>query len=103
MYIPKVTDEKEREILDFIQRRFPKDGDWTTGNCYWFAVILGNRFFLEKYYQPKKGHFVAGDGHRFYDWTGRVGDAEDDIPILYDEMWDTDRTWAARLFRDCAN
>ena len=48
MYIPKVTDEKEREILDFIQRRFPKDSDWTTGNCYWFAGILGNRFFLEK-------------------------------------------------------
>ena len=31
--------ELNKDILDFINRRFPidKDCDWMTGNCYYFA------------------------------------------------------------------
>ena len=30
----------EADVLEFIHRRFKKDNDWTTGNCYYFACIL---------------------------------------------------------------
>ena len=34
----------KKDILEFINRRFDIDCRWTTGNCYWFAVILTSRF-----------------------------------------------------------
>ena len=33
-----------QEVMEFIQRRFPKDSNWTNGNCYYFALILSDRF-----------------------------------------------------------
>lgn len=101
MFIPPVDDKTEQEILEFIRRRFPHEDNWLTGNCYWFAHILCTVFRLEKYYQPIKGHFVSGDGSRFYDWTGRVADMDEDQPILFDKLWHDDPAWGARIFRDC--
>lgn len=67
----------EQEILDFIKRRFPKDSNWLDGNCYWFAFILCERFpNLQIYYEPVRGHFVAGTPSRYYDWTGVNHDNE---------------------------
>ncbi len=31
-------------IIKFIKRRFPNDSNWLNGNCFYFAVILKNRF-----------------------------------------------------------
>lgn len=43
------------EVTEFIHRRFPDDCNWTSGNCYYFAVILQARFGGEKlYYKTKK-------------------------------------------------
>lgn len=101
MFIPPIDDKKEAEIIEFIRRRFPNDAGWLDGNCYWFAAILKMKFNLAAFYQPIKGHFVAGDGKRFYDWTGRVMDVDEDAPILFEELWYKDRSWAARIFHDC--
>lgn len=62
----------KNEVLDFIQRRFQKDCDWTTGNCYWFAQILHKRFKLPIYYIMSEGHFIVydEDNQIGYDWTG---------------------------------
>lgn len=32
------------KIEEFINRRFPNDCNWLSGNCYYFAIILKDRF-----------------------------------------------------------
>ena len=90
------------EILDFIKRRWSKDSDWTTGNCYWFTVILMKRFYgsLDRYYLPILGHFIVGDrkGH-YYDWTGEVFPEEE--PQYWLDVWLDDPIYAARVENDC--
>ena len=88
------------EVLEFIQRRFTKDADWTNGNCYWFARILCERFpYLRLYYEVIRGHFVAGTPSRYYDFGGINQD--DEKPILFEEIERDDPIWAARILRDC--
>lgn len=69
------------EILDFINRRFPKENDcnWTTGNCFYFAKILQIRFGGEIYYDLVNGHFLFMRDGLFFDWNGwwRGSDLED--------------------------
>lgn len=93
-----ITDEI---ITEFINRRFPGDCNWTTGNCYYFATILCTRFpNLKIYYMPITGHFVvSSDKVNFYDHTGRVNVQEEvyDFELLKDE----DPIWYNRLIRDC--
>lgn len=91
-----------KEILDFIQRRWQKNADWLNGNCYWFAKILTERFpFLDIYYLPIQGHFIAGDGNIFFDWAGQL--SLNEKPILFSLIKETDITWYNRLIRDCVN
>lgn len=61
------------EVLDFIKRKFKDDFNWTKGNCYYFAVILKDRFPKGKiYYDVIYGHFVFKYENIYYDWTGIV-------------------------------
>lgn len=91
----------KKEILEFISRRFKIDANWLNGNCYWFAYILISRFpSLKIYYEPVIGHFVAGDGENFYDWTGEVHYTN--LISLY-EIEKEDPLWYGRLIRDCVN
>ena len=60
----------KNEVLDFINRRFPCDCNWTNGNCFYFAVILAVRFNGKVYYDPINGHFVTEIKGRLYDWKG---------------------------------
>jgi hypothetical protein len=91
----------KEEILDFINRRWTKDANWLTGNCYWFAHILTQRFpQLQIYYLPIEGHFVCGDGcGDFYDWTGAISLKES--PLLFSKLKTQDPIWYSRLYRDC--
>jgi len=61
-----------KEILDFMKRRFPidKDCDWMEGNCYYFARILKMRFKGEIWYDLVDGHFLFRNFDDFYDWSG---------------------------------
>ena len=88
------------EIIDFINRRFSKDCHWCDGNCYWFAVILTQRFpYLDILYLPVENHFVAGVSGVYYDWTGEIT-PEEDI-ILWDNMQSYDSLLYERIVRDC--
>lgn len=87
------------DVLSFIKRRFSDDCHWLDGNCYYFALILCSRFQnLNLYYAPIEGHFVAGDGERFYDWRGLY---DNEKPILLSEIQQSDPLWYKILVRDC--
>ena len=88
------------DILEFIERRFKKDCDWLDGNCYYFAIILKERFpNLNIFYMPIRGHFVVSDGDHFYDFTGTVDMDED--PLSLDYLENEDPIWYSRLMADC--
>lgn len=91
------------EILDFIHRRWKIDSNFLNGNCYWFAYILITRFpSLEIYYLPIEGHFVAGDGNDFYDWTGAINIQQYNENIIkLNDIKTQDNLWYQRLVRDC--
>ena len=61
-----------QEVMEFIQRRFPKDSNWTNGNCYYFALILSDRFSGTMYYDVIYGHFITKIGDYYYDYCGIV-------------------------------
>lgn len=90
------------DILEFIRRRFSKDGDWTCGNCLWFAAILARRFpRVDIWYLPIEGHFVVRDVDGvFYDWTGRI-EALDEEPFEFVQLKYDDPLLYERLLRDC--
>ncbi len=62
----------KNEIEEFINRRFQNKDNWLSGNCYYFALILKERFNGEIYYDPIDGHFMCLIDGFFYDWTGKL-------------------------------
>lgn len=94
----------EKEILEFINRRFPIDCNWTNGNCFYFAQILANRFHGDVVYDPIDGHFLfwASDGN-FYDWTGiRIYDeSQKRNMFLWCDSAMKDGLLHNRIYRDC--
>lgn len=92
----------EEEILSFIKRRWNVDAHWCTGNCWWFASILLDRFSkyqLKRYYLPIEGHFVVGDGVTFYDWTGKL--ELEETPYEWEELCKVEPNWTASLITQC--
>lgn len=89
------------EIEEFIMRRFgSSDAEWLNGNCYWFAVILTNRFpHLKIYYEYVTGHFVAGLDGIYFDATGRMIPYKE--PILFEQLKKDDILWYNNIVRDC--
>ena len=91
------------EVLEFIHRRFPVDCNWCTGNCYWFATILHQRFPQYPIWLfPVENHFMVGDGNIFYDWQGirYAADCEEE-PILWDKVEQFDELYFQHIIRDC--
>lgn len=87
------------EILNFIQDRFTVDCQWTSGNCYYFAVILKERFkMLDIYYDPINGHFIAGDGKTFFDY---IGENTPQKFVLFSDLAKSDPEWYFRIKHDC--
>lgn len=66
-----MTDIQEN-ILQFIRKRFPKKENWLTGNCYYFALILADRFSGTIYYDKENIHFIVNIQDTYYDWTGII-------------------------------
>lgn len=87
------------EIELFIQRRFPNDSNWCDGNCYYFALILSNRFDGDIYYDSIRGHFVCKINDKFYDYHGEYKDLEN--LILFNDINSRDEKWYKNLVRDC--
>ena len=97
------------EVLKFIQKRFKKDCNWMDGNCYYFSIILKERFSNGKiYYDVIDGHFVFLYQNQFYDWTGIVdlyGNynclIEFDRLVEWDRFDEYDSLLKQRIIRDC--
>ena len=89
------------EVARFLSRFHTGTVDevFTSGCCYWFAVILHVRFPESCIvYDPVDNHFAVRIEDRVFDITGDVTDASDEwIP------WDSyaDIPHRRRIIRDC--
>ena len=99
------------KVLEFIRRRFKDNCKWIDGNCYYFAVILKDRFPEGKiHYDVINGHFVFGYEHfgyqhksrgwSFYDWKGFV-DPNSCVLVEWDKFDMYDSLEKERIIRDC--
>lgn len=90
----------QNEVLEFIQRRFNGDCNWTNGNCYYFAVILKARFPEGNiFYDVVNGHFVFFYKNEFYDWNGIA--YSNGSYIKWDLFSNYDNLQKERIIRDC--
>ena len=89
----------EDKILEFINRRFPHDSNWTTGNCYHFALILSNVFYGEIYYDVVNGHFVTLIDGEYYDYYGIVKDSI--VLVKWSKFDEYDVLQRGSIIRDC--
>ena len=87
------------EVIEFIHRRFPVDCKWLNGNCYYFALILSDRFDGEIYYQPKDNHFISKIDDRYFDYSGEYKNI--DGIIKFEDIISLDENWYKYLIRDC--
>lgn len=88
------------EILDFIQKRFKDDCNWVTGNCYYFAIILKDRFPKGKiFYDVIYGHFIFQYQDKYYDWYGIVNPVG--FLVEWDKFDEYDSLLKQIVIRDC--
>lgn len=88
------------EVLGFIQRRFKKDCNWVDGNCYYFAIILKDRFPEGKiFYDVILGHFVFKYQDKLYDWKG-IHNSEGFL-VDWENFDEYDSVLKKRIIRDC--
>ena len=90
------------EVLDFIRRRFADDCHWTDGNCYYFALILRDRFYPHSdiLYDVIGGHFVTKIDGIIYDWNGVVND-DNRCYVRWDDFDRYDGLQRQRVENDC--
>ena len=92
----------ENKVLEFIQRRFKDDCKWLDGNCYYFAVILKDRFPKGKiYYEVIYGHFVFEYRNKYYDWNGIVSADRLAYLVEWDKFDEYDSTQKERVVKGC--
>ena len=95
------TEEDYGEVMEFVYRRFGKDCNWDTGNCYYLALILKDRFPEGRIcYDVIYGHFVFEYEGKYYDWNG-IYDEFDKIMVAWDEFDEYDELQKDRIIRDC--
>ena len=79
------------QVIEFINRRFSNESNWLSGNCYYFAIILKERFCnhdSELYYDLIEGHFTCKIDGTFYDWQGIVN-YDSEYATKYVKKWST--------------
>lgn len=98
----RIANYTQKDIIDFIKRRFPEDCEWSTGNCYYFTLILNDRFpGGHIYYDVVVGHFVFEYGGVYYDYNGVIKNVKEDDCVLWSDFINYDAFQMARIFRDC--
>lgn len=93
-------------VINFLRRFHEKDQTvdyvFTNGCCYWFAVILHERFPNSKImYDPVWNHFVTEIDNKLYDATGDVTDNYN--VVEWDKYALDDQLYRNRIIRDCIN
>lgn len=89
----------ESTIIEFIQRRFPSDCNWTSGNCYFFAIILQSVFGGDIYYDVVNGHFLLQCEGKLYDWTGKTKSSG--FLVRWNDFEQYDSVQKERIIKDC--
>ena len=101
-----------KKVLQFIERFKKNAGScyssaletvFTCGNCYWFAVVLTERFKFyspKLYYYPITGHFAEKISDSFYDITGEIQSEEK--PIAWETLKKEEPTRAKHIYQACA-
>lgn len=100
-----------KEVPEFIARRFlgsEAAAKWQDGNCYFFAVILKDRFpGGQIVYEPLQGHFMYFYQGELFDSGGCRGSwdvaADRDKYYIFDELRENDELLYNRLIRDCVH
>lgn len=88
------------EVEEFIKRRFKTDCKWVSGNCYYFSVILKDRFPEGTiFYDVIKGHFMFLYKDQFYDWTGIIPSSE--CLVEWDSFEKYDSLQKERIVKEC--
>lgn len=90
----------DKEVKEFINRRFPKDSNWMNRNCFYFALILSTRFNGEVWYDQIEGHFLSKINDYFYDYEGVPKERSDGMSSMTDIFFQ-DELLYNRLVRDC--
>lgn len=96
----------ELRVLDFIngfKKQYPNEitDFFANGYCYWFAVILKERFKGTIYYSPIENHFTCYINGYHYDITGIYKPERYIYP--WEEYKHIDRLEVLRITRDCIN
>lgn len=86
------------DIKKFIDDRFSKDCDWLNGNCYYFSIILKERFGGEIYYDSAVGHFFLKNFIGNFDYNGEYTPVSE---IKLEDIKYSDPLWYGRLLKDC--
>lgn len=90
----------KQEIIEFIYRRFKIDCNWLDGNCYYFAVILKDRFPSGLiYYDVISGHFVFKYENSYYDWTGEISPSK--VVVEWNKFDEYDSLCKKRVVDGC--
>lgn len=92
--LERLINEDHNAVIEFINRRFKDESYWLNGNCYYFAIILKERFCnnnSEIYYDVLEGHFICKIDDIFYDWNGIVN-YDDEYKSKYVKKWSTYHT-----------
>ena len=88
------------EIENFIKRRFPVDCKWLSGNCYYFSLILKDRFKSGKVlYDVINGHFIFLYDGKYYDWSGCI--EPDGYLVEWEKFDEYDSLQRQVIVRDC--
>lgn len=69
------------------------------GNCYYFAIILKERFNGEIYYLPIQNHFICKIENEYYDIMGKA--KMDEHPYQWSKYPDPKEK--KRIIRDCVH
>lgn len=92
------------EVVEFIRRRFKNKDRWMDGNCYFFAVILKERFkHLHIVYCPVPGHFMAHNlqTNTFYDFLGQHSITEAQPYYNWETLKTEEPSLYNRIRHDC--
>ena len=84
-------------VTDFIKGFDEVKDFFLYGYCFWFSVILANRFYGEIWYLPVENHFVCKIDGNYYDVTGRVQPTN----VIYRWADYPDEIEKARIIKDC--
>ena len=89
----------KEEVLEFIKRRFKNDCNWLDGNCYYFSLILKDRFPMgDIYYDIIWGHFCLKINEDFFDFNGIYTPTK---VIKWENFDEYDSLLKQLIIRDC--